>query len=97
MSITFRSRQAYLSLAHETVFHVGVQSDMFNNKGEWIGSPEAWEARQKLPDPDMSGKVYEFCEGADHNELTLTREDAIEGMRAYIKSRGDILIVEVSQ
>ena len=95
MKVTFRSKQAGLSVAHETLFHVGVQHDMFNNAGEWIGSPEEWEKRQKLPDPDMVGKTYEFFEGEDHNELTLTREDAIEGMRAYIQRRADDLIVEV--
>jgi hypothetical protein len=97
MSVTFRSKQAGLSVAHETLFHVGVQHDMFNNAGEWIGSPEEWEKRQKLPDPDMVGKSYQFFQGEDHNELTLTREDAIEGMRAYIQQSGDNLIVELDE
>ncbi|MGI5897208.1 MAG: hypothetical protein ACOX6U_09685 [Oscillospiraceae bacterium] len=95
MSVTFRSKQAGLSVAHETIFSTGVQHDMFNNAGEWIGSPDEWEKRQKLPDPDMVGKSYQFFEGEDYNELTLTSEDAIEGMRAYIQHRADDLIVEV--
>ena len=34
----------------------------------------------------MVNKSYFFCEGSGNNELTLEREDAIEGMRAYIAS-----------
>lgn len=93
MKVTFRSKQAGLSVAHETLFHVGVQHDMFNNAGEWIGSPEEWDKRQKLPDPDMVGKTYEFFEGEDHNELTLTEPIEILNMRDWLKGRKDFIEV----
>lgn len=41
------------------------------------------------------GSGYSFREGADHNEITLENEDVIEGIRAYIASRNDYLIVEL--
>lgn len=98
MSVKFRSRQAYLSVAHEELFHVGVQNILKDEAGNWIGTSggtEAKEAVSKLPDPEMVGCSYCFSEGKNHNQLTLTRDDAIEGMRAYIQRRGDNLITEL--
>ena len=48
-----------------------------------------------IKDPDSVGSGYLFREGADHNEITLENEDVIEGIRAYIASRNDYLIVEL--
>lgn len=48
-----------------------------------------------IKDPDSVGSGYSFREGADHNEITLENEDVIEGIRAYIASRNDYLIVEL--
>lgn len=84
--VTFRSKQAFLQVSHETIFHVGVVSTPYDGKGRWIGSTAEWEKLQSLPDPDMVNKSYFFCEGSGNNELTLEREDAIKGMRAYIAS-----------
>lgn len=100
MGVTFRSEQAYLMVAHDTIFGVGLVPTIYkpteDGKGRvWIGTQEEWEALQKLPDPEMVNRSYTFSEGADHNQLTLEREDAIEGMRSYIKRRKDRLITEV--
>lgn len=84
--VTFRSKQAFLQVSHETIFHVGVVSTPYDGKGRWIGSTAEREKLQSLPDPEMVNKSYFFCEGSGNNELTLEREDAIEGMRAYIAS-----------
>ena len=48
-----------------------------------------------IKDPDSVDSGYLFREGADHNEITLENEDVIEGIRAYIASRNDYLIVEL--
>lgn len=103
MNVTFKSKQKALSVAHDEIFHVGVQPEPFaprkqkdgSTKFEWIGSEDEWEERNKLPDPDMVNKAYHFIEGEDHNLLTLSNNEAIEGMRAYIKRRKDNLIVEL--
>lgn len=97
MSVTFRSRQAFLQVSHEDIFHVGVVNTPYAEGGRWVGSDEEWEALQKLPDPDNVNGSYTFSEGEAHNELTLTREDAIAGMRAYIQKRNDNLIVELEE
>lgn len=93
--VVFKSKQKFLQVAHEELFHVGVVITRYRD-GKWIGSQDEWEALQKLPDPDMVGGSYCFCSGEDHNELILEREDAITGMRAYISKRGDDLIVELN-
>ena len=95
--VTFRSKQAFLQVPHELIFHVGVVHAPYDEKGKWIGSTEEWEKLQSLPDPDMVNNSYTFLEGVGNNELTLEREDAIEGMRAYIASRNDYLIVELDE
>lgn len=96
MKVIFRSKQSYLQVAHEELFHVGVVVTSYDVNGKWLGSQAEWEALQKLPDPEMVNNSYCFCEGEKHNQLTLEREDAIEGMRAYIAQRGDYLIVELN-
>lgn len=96
MKVIFRSKQPYLQVTHEELFHVGVVITSYGVDGKWLGSQAEWEALQKLPDPEMVNNSYCFGEGEKHNQLTLEREDAIEGMRAYIASRGDYLIVELN-
>ena len=49
--VTFRSKQAFLQVSHETIFHVGVVSTPYDGKGRWIGSTAEWEKLQSLPDP----------------------------------------------
>ena len=95
MKAIFRSKQSYLQVAHEELFHVGAVITSYDVDGKWLGSQAEWEALQKLPDPEMVNRSYCFCEGEKHNQLTLEREDAIEGMRAYIAQRVDYLIVEL--
>ena len=96
MSITFRSRQAQLMVSHDEIFHVGVVHTLYKPKEgggiEWCGSSEEWDTLQKLPDPDMVNRSYWFREGENRNELTLEREDAIEGMRAYTKRCGGMVV-----
>lgn len=96
MKVIFRSKQPYLQVAHEEIFHVGAVVTSYNVDGEWLGSQAEWETLQKLPDPERVNRSYCFCEGEKHNRLTLEREDAIEGMRAYIAQRDDYLIVELN-
>lgn len=95
MSVTFRSKQPYLQVAHEELFHIGEVIKPCDYSGNWY-SEEAKLEFEKLPDPDRVNSSYLFCEGEKHNEITLEREDAIAGMREYIKKRGDWLIVELS-
>ncbi|MBS5284633.1 MAG: hypothetical protein KHY46_12365 [Clostridiales bacterium] len=99
--VTFRSKQAYLQISHETLFHVGDDAvrfaNLFDGKMRWIGTQEQYEKLQSLPDPDHAGGSYIFLGGADHNELTVEREDVIQAMRAYIEARHDDLIVEVQE
>lgn len=95
MKVVFQSKQAYLQIAHENIFHVGEVITPYSFDGRWLGSQEEYEALQKIPDPEMVNKLYCFREGEKHNQLTLEREDAIEGMRAYIAQRGDYIIVEL--
>lgn len=95
MSVTFRSKQPYLQVAHEELFHIGEVIKPCDYSGNWY-SEEAKLEFEKLPDPDRVNGSYLFCEGEKHNEITLEREDAIAGMREYIKKRGDWLIVELS-
>lgn len=49
--VTFRSKQAFLQVSHETIFHVGVVSTPYDGKGRWIGSTEQWK---KTPEPPRS-------------------------------------------
>lgn len=95
--VTFRSKQAFLQVSHETIFHVGVVSTPYDGKGRWIGSTEQWKKLQSLPDPEMVNKSYFFCEGSGNNELTLEREDAIEGMRASMQGLNAGFITEVKE
>lgn len=96
MKVIFRSKHPYLQVTHEELFHVGVVVTSYGVDGEWLGSQAEWETLQKLPDPERVNRSYCFCEGEEHNQLTLEREDAIEGMRAYIAQRDDYLIVELN-
>lgn len=96
MSVTFRSRQAQLTVSHDEIFHVGVQPNLYvfcESEGVVLScTPEQFEERNKLPDPDMVNRAYWFSEGENRNELTLEREDAIEGMRAYTKRCGGMVV-----
>ena len=98
--VVFQSEQAYYSIPHDELFHVGVVHATYkpteDGKGRvFMGSQEEWEALQKLPDPDMVNRSYTFSEGADHNQLTVGRDDVIEAMREYIK--GNKSIVELGK
>lgn len=97
--VVFQSEQAYYSIPHDELFHVGVVHATYkpteDGKGRvFIGSQEEWEALQKLPDPDMVNRSYTFSEGADHNQLTVERDDVIEAMREFIRGT-DNRIVEL--
>lgn len=97
--VVFQAEKRYLSVSHCELFHVGVVNAPYrpseDGKGRvWIGSEEEWEALQKLLDPDMVNRSYTFSEGADHNQLTVEREDVIKAMRAYAKTT-DNRIVEL--
>lgn len=83
--VTFRCKEKNFTLAHDEVFHVGVVRTPYAEGGRWIGSKEEWDKLQSLPDPERVNGSYFFGEGENSNELTLERDDAIEGMRAYIK------------
>lgn len=67
MKVLFRSKQSYLQVAHEELFHVGVVITSYDVNGKWLGSQAEWEALQKLPDPEMVNNSYCFCEGEEHN------------------------------
>lgn len=114
MSVTFKSKQAQLAVAHDTIFHIGVvipprkvdqvlkigvSGDIANLGARVVNDPVDYEVLERagIPDPHMVNASYIFNEGVNHNQLTLTREDAIEGMRAYIQRRGDNLIVELDE
>ena len=89
--VVFQAEKSYLQVAHDELFHVGVVNTPYKPSEDgksrvWIGSEAEWEALQKLPDPDMINCSYTFSEGADHNQLTVEREDVIEAMRAYAKT-----------
>ena len=95
----FQSEKAYYSVPHEELFRVGVVHDPYkpteDGKGRvFIGSQEEWEALQKLSDPEMVNGSYTFSEGADHNQLTVERDDVIEAMREYIKGNKSIVELE---
>lgn len=65
MKVLFRSKQSYLQVAHEELFHVGVVITSYDVNGKWLGSQAEWEALQKLPDPEMVNNSYCFCEGEE--------------------------------
>ena len=58
MKVIFRSKQSYLQVAHEELFHVGVVITSYDVNGKWLGSQAEWEALQKLPDPEMVNNSY---------------------------------------
>ena len=62
MKVIFRSKQPYLQVAHEELFHVGVVITSYDVNGKWLGSQAEWEALQKLPDPEMVNNSY-CCKG----------------------------------
>ena len=80
MSVVFKSKQKYLEVAHDNLFHVGVQKELYQysetqGKEICIATEEELTERAKLPAPDMVNRNYRFMEGGDHNLLTLSRED----------------------
>lgn len=99
--VTFRSKQPYFQLSYMDVFKVGfITVPVVGGKPykDDIGTPNIDYAKCEelgIKDPDSVGSGYLFREGADHNEITLENEDVIEGIRAYIASRNDYLIVEL--
>ena len=101
--VTFRSKQPYFQLSYMDVFNVGfITVPVVGGKPykDNIGNPNIDYAKCEelgIKDPDSVGSGYLFREGADHNEITLENEDVIEGIRAYIASRNDYLIVELDE
>lgn len=98
--VTFRSKQPYFQLSYMDVFRVGfITVPVVGGKPyKDNGKPNIDYAKCEelgIKDPDSVGSGYLFREGADHNEITLENEDVIEGIRAYIASRNDYLIVEL--
>lgn len=98
--VTFRSKQPYFQLSYMDVFRVGfITVPVVGGKPyKDNGKPNIDYAKCEelgIKDPDSVGSGYLFREGADHNEITLENEDVIEGIRAYIASRNDCLIVEL--
>lgn len=98
--VTFRSKQPYFQLSYMDVFKVGfITVPVVGGKPyKDNGNPNIDYAKCEelgIKDPDSVGSGYFFREGADHNEITLENEDVIEGIRAYIASRNDYLIVEL--
>ena len=98
--VTFRSKQPYFQLSYMDVFKVGfITVPVVGGKPyKDNGNPNIDYAKCEelgIKDPDSVGSGYSFREGADHNEITLENEDVIEGIRAYIASRNDYLIVEL--
>ena len=98
--VTFRSKQPYFQLSYMDVFRVGfITVPVVGGKPyKDNGKPNIDYAKCKelgIKDPDSVGSGYLFIEGADHNEITVENEDVIEGIRAYIASRNDYLIVEL--
>ena len=101
--VTFRSKQPYFQLSYMDVFNVGfITVPVVGGKPykDNIGNPNIVYAKCQelgIQDTDSVGSVYLLREGADHNEITLENEDVIEGIRAYIASRNDYLIVELDE
>lgn len=100
--VTFRSKQPYFQLSYMDVFRVGfITVPVVGGKPyKDNGKPNIDYAKCEelgIKDPDSVGSGYLFREGADHNEITLENEDVIEGIRAYIASRNDYLIVELEE
>lgn len=98
--VTFRSKQPYFQLSYMDVFRVGfITVPVVGGKPyKDNGKPNIDYAKCEelgIKDPDSVDSGYLFREGADHNEITLENEDVIEGIRAYIASRNDYLIVEL--
>lgn len=100
--VTFRSKQPYFQLSYMDVFRVGfITVPVVGGKPyKDNGKPNIDYAKCEelgIKDPDSVDSGYLFREGADHNEITLENEDVIEGIRAYIASRNDYLIVELEE
>lgn len=103
MSVKFKCKNSYCTVAYGALFpKVGVYatngytvSEFTGEKHQLVSEDEMTEIK-KLPDPENVGGSYTFCEGVDHNELTVERDDVIEAMRAYIESRNDDFIEEIS-
>lgn len=73
--VTFRSKQAFLQVSHETIFHVGVVSTPYDGKGRWIGSTAEWEKLQSLPDPEDIIRVRErIANDPDYTEISCDAE-----------------------
>lgn len=74
--VTFRSKQAFLQVSHETIFHVGVVSTPYDGKGRWIGSTAEWvkndpEYTEISCDAEakaLGGGSGERIEGRDHSK-----------------------------
>ncbi len=103
MSVKFKCKQRYCTIAYGTLFpQVSVYATNGYTYSEDTGKEtqlvqdDMMEEIKKLPDPSNVNGSYTFSEGIDHNELTVEREDVIEAMRAYIRSRGDTFIEEIS-
>jgi len=105
MKVTFRSKQRGLSVAYEQLFKCGTDITALGGKfgsnnddrAHFRGTEEQWELLQAQPDYKKVGSSYVFIEGKRSNELVLEDPVVIKAMRAYIKSRGDNLIVELDE
>ena len=104
MSATFRSKQSYLQVAHDDLFHIGYQPygngyTTNQDTGEYkqYVTNEEMERIKKLPDWKNIGRGYLFEKGVDHNEFFTESAEVIEAMRVYIASRKDTLIVEMDE
>lgn len=93
MRAIYKSAKAYLQLSKGDVLRSIPVMGQTYEKGKYLDTGKT--AGVMVRDTENNRlEVYQFCESVDHNRLTLTDPEEINGMRAYIERRHDDLITE---
>lgn len=97
MRAIYQSTQAYLSLSYHEVnnFSPAMSDGHYDKQGRYI-APHIIGSCVEFP-VDKNYKFYYFMEGEKHNQLTLTDPTEIRNMRAYIKRRGDMQDLQITE
>lgn len=97
MKAVYECKQSYLSLGYGDVNrYVPVMGVSYNDaKVEYNSDPHivGYTVQENVP---QRLEFYLFCEGENHNQITITDPKEIYNMREYIQRRHDDLITEVS-